>query len=70
MALVSGTNRGIGPATVKALLAAGAGEGLLRGARTSNIAKLVATSPKKLVPIELDVTKPRQVATAAKACAM
>ncbi len=68
VALVSGTNRGIGPATVKALLAAGA-QKIYCGARdTKSIAKLVATSPKRLVAIELDVTKPEQVAKAAKTC--
>jgi 2-keto-3-deoxy-L-rhamnonate aldolase RhmA/NAD(P)-dependent dehydrogenase (short-subunit alcohol dehydrogenase family) len=68
VALVSGTNRGIGPATVKALLAAGATK-IYCGARdTKSIAKLVATSPKKLIAIELDVTKPEQVAKAARTC--
>jgi 2-keto-3-deoxy-L-rhamnonate aldolase RhmA/NAD(P)-dependent dehydrogenase (short-subunit alcohol dehydrogenase family) len=69
VALVSGTNRGIGPAIVKALLAAGAAK-IYCGARDPRtIAKLIATSPRKLVPIELDVTKPAQVKSAAKTCA-
>ena len=68
VALVSGTNRGIGPATVKALLAAGAAKVYCGARDTKSIAKLVATSPKKLVAIELDVTKPEQVAKAARTC--
>ncbi len=69
VALVTGTNRGIGPATVKALLAAGAAK-VYCGARNSkSIARLIATSPKKLVPVALDVTKPDQVRQAAKTCA-
>src|SRR4029077_12965803 len=69
VALVSGTNRGIGPATVKALLAAGAAK-IYCGARDiKTIAKLIATSPKRLVPLALDVTKPEQVKHAAKTCA-
>ena len=69
VALVSGTNRGIGPAIVKALLAAGAAK-IYCGARDpKTIAKLIAISPKKLVPISLDVTKAEQVKNAAKTCA-
>ena len=68
VALVTGTNRGIGPETVKALLAAGAAKVYCGARDASKIAKLVARAPKKLVPIEIDVTKPDQVAAAAKAC--
>ena len=69
VALVSGTSRGIGPRIVKALLAAGAAK-IYCGARDPKmIAKLIATSPKKLVPVALDVTKPEQVKNAAKTCA-
>jgi NAD(P)-dependent dehydrogenase (short-subunit alcohol dehydrogenase family) len=69
VALVSGTNRGIGPATVKALLAAGAAKVYCAARDTRTIAKLIATSPKRLVPLALDVTKPEQVKHAAKTCA-
>jgi 2-keto-3-deoxy-L-rhamnonate aldolase RhmA/NAD(P)-dependent dehydrogenase (short-subunit alcohol dehydrogenase family) len=68
VALVTGTNRGIGPATVKALLAAGAAKVYCGARDAKSIAKLIATSPKKLVAIELDVTRPEQVAKAAKTC--
>jgi 2-keto-3-deoxy-L-rhamnonate aldolase RhmA/NAD(P)-dependent dehydrogenase (short-subunit alcohol dehydrogenase family) len=68
VALVSGTNRGIGPATVKALLAAGAAKVYCGARDPKKIAKLIATSPRKLVPIALDVTKPEQVKNAAEAC--
>jgi 2-keto-3-deoxy-L-rhamnonate aldolase RhmA/NAD(P)-dependent dehydrogenase (short-subunit alcohol dehydrogenase family) len=67
VALVTGTNRGIGPETVKALLAGGAAK-IYCGARDpKKIANLVARAPGKLVPIALDITKPDQVAAAAKA---
>jgi 2-keto-3-deoxy-L-rhamnonate aldolase RhmA/NAD(P)-dependent dehydrogenase (short-subunit alcohol dehydrogenase family) len=69
VALVSGTSRGIGPATVKALLAAGAAKVYCGARDPKTIAKLIATSPRKLVPIALDVTKPEQVSKAAKTCA-
>ncbi len=68
VALVTGTSRGIGPETVKALLAAGAAKVYCGARDTAKIARLVARSPKKLVPIALDVTRPEQVAAAAKAC--
>ena len=67
VALVSGTNRGIGPAIVKALLATGAAKVYCGARDPRTIAKLIATSPKRLVPIALDVTKPEQVRNAAKA---
>ena len=69
VALVSGTNRGIGPATVKALLAAGAAKVYCGARDPKKIAKLIATAPKKLVPVALDVTKPEQVTHAARTCA-
>jgi 2-keto-3-deoxy-L-rhamnonate aldolase RhmA/NAD(P)-dependent dehydrogenase (short-subunit alcohol dehydrogenase family) len=68
VALVTGTNRGIGPATVRALLRAGAARVYCASRDIKSIAKLIASDPKKLVPVELDVTKPDQVAKAAKAC--
>jgi 2-keto-3-deoxy-L-rhamnonate aldolase RhmA/NAD(P)-dependent dehydrogenase (short-subunit alcohol dehydrogenase family) len=68
VALVTGTNRGIGPQTVRALLAAGAAKVYCAAREPRKLAKLVAGARKRLVPIALDVTKPDQVAAAAKAC--
>ena len=68
VALVTGTNRGIGPETVKALLAGGAAKIYCGSRGKAKIAKLIAKSPKKLVPIELDITKPAEIAAAVKAC--
>jgi len=68
VALVTGTNRGIGPETVKALLAAGAAKIYCGTRDQKKIAKLVASAPKKLVPLLLDITKPGEIAAAAKAC--
>ena len=68
VALVTGTSRGIGPETVKALLAGGAAKIYCGTRDKAKIAKLIATSPKKLIPIEIDITKPAAVAAAVKAC--
>src|SRR5215813_494790 len=65
VALVTGTTRGIGPETVKALLAAGAAKIYCGTRDKAKIAKLIVRAPDKLVPIELDITKPEQVAAAA-----
>ena len=67
-ALVTGGNRGIGEAFVRALLAAGATK-VYVGARNSNdAAHLAAEAPGRAVPLTLDVTKPDQIAAAAAAC--
>ena len=68
VALVTGTNRGIGPEIVKALLAAGVAK-IYCGARDkAKLAKLVVRNSARLVPIDLDITKPEEIAAAAKAC--
>ncbi|HSY88918.1 MAG TPA: aldolase/citrate lyase family protein, partial [Verrucomicrobiae bacterium] len=69
VALVTGTSRGIGPETVKTLIAGGAAKIYCGTRDKAKIAKLIAVSPKKLIPIEIDITKPAAVAAAAKACA-
>jgi 2-keto-3-deoxy-L-rhamnonate aldolase RhmA/NAD(P)-dependent dehydrogenase (short-subunit alcohol dehydrogenase family) len=68
VALVTGTNRGIGPETVRALLAAGAAKIYCAARDTRQIAKLVGRVRKKLVPITLDVTQPDQISAATKTC--
>jgi NAD(P)-dependent dehydrogenase (short-subunit alcohol dehydrogenase family) len=68
VALVTGTSRGIGPETVKGLLAGGAAKIYCGTRDKAKLAKLIAKSPKKLVPLEIDITKPEEIAAAAKAC--
>ena len=67
-AFVTGANRGIGRAFVEELLAAGAAK-VYAGARDpSTLADLVAAGKGRIVPIELDVTKPEIIEKAATAC--
>ncbi|HEY1382451.1 MAG TPA: SDR family oxidoreductase, partial [Dongiaceae bacterium] len=67
VALVTGCNRGIGPETVRALLKAGAKKIYVGARRLDGIKGLVAEAPDRLHPIEIDVTKPDQIAAAARA---
>lgn len=67
-AIVTGANRGIGEAFVRALLAAGATK-VYAGARDpDSAAHLVAEAPGRVVALALDVSKPEQIAAAAAAC--
>lgn len=66
VALVTGCNRGIGPTTVRALLKAGARKIYVAARAVDGVKSLVSEAPGKLVPVELDVTRPEQVAAAAK----
>ena len=67
-AFVTGANRGIGRAFVEELLAAGAAK-VYAGARNpSTLADLVANGNGRVVPVELDVTKPETIEKAAAAC--
>lgn len=67
-AFVTGANRGIGRAFVEELLAAGAAK-VYAGARDpSTLADLVANGNGRVVPVELDVTKPDLIEKAAAAC--
>ncbi len=66
VAFVTGCNRGIGPETVRALLKGGAKKIYVGARRLDGLKSLVAEAPDKLVPVEIDVTKPEQVAAAAK----
>lgn len=65
VALITGANRGIGAAFVKELLARGASTVYLGARDTATLQPLLLTS-NKLVPLELDVTKPDQIAKAAE----
>ena len=68
VALVTGGNRGIGEAFVRAFIAAGAAR-VYVGARDPDNAKtLVDEFPETAVAVALDVTDPGQIAAAAKRC--
>jgi NAD(P)-dependent dehydrogenase (short-subunit alcohol dehydrogenase family) len=65
VALVTGANRGIGEGFVQELLEAGASK-VYVAARSQADADSTAAGDDRLVPIKLDVTKPDEVAAAAK----
>jgi NAD(P)-dependent dehydrogenase (short-subunit alcohol dehydrogenase family) len=65
VALVTGSNRGLGKAIVGALVAAGAAK-VYAAAREE---RTVAVDDPRVVPLTLDVTKPEQIAAAAKKAA-
>ncbi len=68
VALVTGGNRGIGEAFVRALLAAGARKVWVGTRDPEAAAHLASEAPGRAVPIALDVTRPDQIAAAAEAC--
>jgi NAD(P)-dependent dehydrogenase (short-subunit alcohol dehydrogenase family) len=68
VALVTGGNRGIGEAFVRALLEAGAAKVYVGTRDIANAAHLVAEAPDRVVAVALDVTTPAQVAAAAGQC--
>ena len=65
IALVTGTNRGVGRATVKVLIEQGAAKVYATARDASKIADLAAAYPGKVEALALDVTKPEQVSAAA-----
>ena len=68
VALVTGGNRGIGEALVRAFVAAGA-KRVYAGARSKESAEhLVAESPERVVALQLDVTDAASIARAASLC--
>ncbi|HEX9446669.1 MAG TPA: aldolase/citrate lyase family protein, partial [Dongiaceae bacterium] len=69
VALVTGSNRGVGRETVLALLQAGAGKIYCAARDRATLTPLLAEAPDRLVPVQLDITKPADVAAAARACA-
>lgn len=65
-ALVTGANRGIGEALVKALLAQGAKRIYAAGRSLENLAPLVSLAPTVIVPVQLDVTNALDIANTAR----
>lgn len=66
--LVTGGNRGIGEAFVRAFLAARAGRVYVGARDVNNAAHLVNEAPERVIAIELDVTNPGHIARAAQSC--
>jgi NAD(P)-dependent dehydrogenase (short-subunit alcohol dehydrogenase family) len=68
VALVTGGNRGIGEAFVRAFLAAGAGRVYVGARDPANARHLVEEGGERVVPVQLDVTRPEQIEAAAARC--
>ena len=68
VALVTGANRGIGEAFVRALLAAGAAKVYVGARDPASAAHLGSEAPGRAIPVRLDVTQPEQIAEAAEVC--
>jgi NAD(P)-dependent dehydrogenase (short-subunit alcohol dehydrogenase family) len=66
--LVTGGNRGIGEAFVRAFLAAGARRVYVGTREVANAQHLVDADPDRVVAVQLDVSNPDQVAAAARQC--
>ena len=66
--LVTGGNRGIGEAFVRAFLAAGAAKVYVGARDPANAAHLVAEAPDRVIAVALDITNPEQAAAAARRC--
>jgi NAD(P)-dependent dehydrogenase (short-subunit alcohol dehydrogenase family) len=68
VALVTGGNRGIGEAFVRALLEAGAARVYVATRDPANARHLVDEGNGRVVAVQLDVTKPEQIEAAAAQC--
>lgn len=68
VALVTGGNRGIGEAFVRALLAGGAAKVYVGARNPRDAAHLVAEAPERAIAVALDITKPERIAAAARDC--
>lgn len=67
VALVTGSNRGIGRSIVEALVARGAAKVYAAARTPEGVADLVAAHGGRVVALELDVTDPTEIAAAATA---
>lgn len=67
VALVTGANRGIGKALVEELLSAGATKVYAAARKLGSLNELVAKSDGRIIPVELDVTKPDTIQKVADA---
>jgi len=65
-ALVTGANRGIGRAFVEELLAAGAAKVYATARNIDTLTSLVENSDGRVIPVELDVTKPLMIEAVAE----
>lgn len=68
VALVTGGNRGIGEAFVRAFLAAGAAKVYVAARDPKNAQHLVDEGQGKVVAVELDISRPEQIEAAAARC--
>src|SRR5262249_9680534 len=68
VALVTGSNRGIGRCFVEALLARGAAKVYASARRPERLADLVDSHKGRVVPLRLDITVPADIAAAASQC--
>ncbi len=68
VALVTGGNRGIGEAFVRAFIAAGAAKVYVGTREIGNARHLVDEGQGKVVAVELDVSRPEQIEAAAAQC--
>ncbi len=60
-ALVTGANRGIGAALVKALLESDVKKVYATARDVDSLANIIALDPTKVIPLDLDVTKPELI---------
>lgn len=60
--LVTGANRGIGKGFVEVLLEQGAAKIYAAARELNNLEDLITLAPDIIIPVELDVTKPSQIA--------
>lgn len=68
VAIVTGGNRGIGEAFVRAFVQTGAKRVYVGSRDEKNAAHLVAEAPDRVTAVKLDVSKPEEIEAAAKAC--
>ena len=68
VALVTGSNRGIGRCFVEALLARGAAKVYATARRPERLADLVERGKGTVIPLKVDITVPADIAAAASQC--